>query len=890
MKFSNKDILRKQELLYSHSARIRNRVWFTALKIVLCFALIVAIIGTSFLYGSLRGILKSAPDISGVDVAPTGFATNLYDIDGNVIETLVMAGSNREEVSISDMPKDLINAFVAIEDERFWEHNGIDIKGIFRAAYIGLSTGRFSQGASTITQQLIKNNIFNNGMETNEVSRFVRKIQEQYLAVKLEQELNSKNIILQNYLNTINLGSNTLGVQAASKKYFCKDVSELTLSECAVLAAITQSPSANNPISHPETNAKRQKLVLDNMLEQGYIDQEEYDAALADDVYSRIQNNRTTEGNSPYTYFTDAVIESVLEDLQTKLGYTQTQAYNMLYSGGLSIMTTQDSDIQSVVDREINDPDNYPITEYSINYSLQIEQEDGTKSNYNESSIQSWHRNTLSKPAFKLIFSSIEEAQEAVDAFREGIVKSTDTILSESLEFILQPQASMVVMSPTTGYVLAVCGGRGEKTANRVLNRATDSTRQPGSCFKVLTTFAPALDISGATLATTYYDSPYEADGQNFANWWSDLNLGYCNIRQGIAFSMNIIATKCINQTVTIDTGFQYAQNFGISTLVDSAVINGVPKSDKVTSLSLGGLTYGVTNLEMTAAYAAIANGGVYTEPVFYKQILDHNGEVLLDNTPVTRTVLKKSTAELLTLAMEDTINGSTSWGEYGIGVTGAVCKVDGMSLAGKSGSTTNSNDVWFEGYSPYYVCGIWSGYDEDKSLNSLNNNYHKEIWQKVMEQIHEGKADIGFSDSNLDAAYICSKSGLLAIDGVCDQADDHTVTYVEYFAPGTAPTAYCNRHEVVNVCKKSGLLAGEYCPEEDVEQKIYLAIDEEDQNESDTLDTAYTLPDYIDGHYCDVHVPEPSTEEPYEPSTEDETKPGGNFWENWWEFLFGHH
>ncbi len=889
MKFSNKAIEKKLTRLSSNSIKNRNRIWMTALKMLLCFLLAASIVGASFLYGSLRGILKNAPDISGVDVSPTGFATNLYDIDGNVIETLVMAGSNREEVSISEIPQHLIQAFVAIEDERFWEHNGIDIKGILRAAYIGLSSGRFSQGASTITQQLIKNNIFNNGMETNEVSRFVRKIQEQYLAIKLEQQLQSKNVILQNYLNTINLGSNTLGVQAASKKYFCKDVGDLTLSECAVLATITQNPSANNPITHPETNAKRRKLVLDNMLAQGYIGQEEYDTALNDNVYERIQNNRNANTNSPYSYFTDAVIEAVLEDLQTKLGYTQTQAYNMLYSGGLHIMTTQDSSIQAIVDKEINDPDNYPITEYSINYSLQVEQADGTKTNYHESDVQSWHRNTLSKPAFKLIFSSKEEASAAVDAFREAIVGEGDTIVSESLEFVLQPQASMVVMSPTTGAVLAVCGGRGEKTASRVLNRATDSTRQPGSCFKVLSTFAPALDISGDTLASTYYDSPYEADGQSFANWWSDLNLGYCNIRQGIAFSMNIIATKCINETVTIDTGFQYAQNFGISTLVDSAVINGVPKTDKVTSLSLGGLTYGVTNLEMTAAYAAIANNGVYTEPIFYRQILDHNGELLLDNTPMTRTVLKKSTAQLLTLAMEDTIDGSTPWGEYGIGVTGAPCKVDGMSLAGKSGSTTNSNDVWFEGYSPYYVCGIWSGYDEDKALDSLNNNYHKDIWQKVMEQIHEGKADIGFSTSGLEAAYICSKSGLLAIEGVCDQADDHTVTYVEYFAPNTAPTAYCSRHEVVNICTESGLLAGEDCPQEDIEQTVYLVIDEEDEDGAKTLDTTHTIPDSVDGHFCDVHLPEPSTEEP-ESTSEEADEPGGNFWDDWWDFLFGRH
>lgn len=892
MFFSNKEIIKKQEQLRSHTARTANKLWITLLKSFLCLILIVSIVGTSFLYGSLKGILADAPDISEIDIEPTGFATKLYDTDGNVIETLVMEGSNREEVSISEVPQHLIDAFVAIEDERFWEHNGIDIKGIFRAAYVGLSSGKFSQGASTITQQLIKNNIFNSGMETDSLSRFVRKIQEQYLAIKLEEELKSKTTILENYLNTINLGSNTLGVQAASKKYFSKDVSELTLSECAVIAAITQNPSAYNPITYPESNAKRRKIVLDNMLNQKYISQKEYDVALEDDVYERIQNSYSQYDNSPYSYFTDAVIDSVLEDLQSELGYTQTQSYNILYSGGLKIMTTQDSSIQEIVDKEINDPSNYPIEEYSISYTLKVQHDDDTTTNYNEYSVLSWHRNTMSKPAFDLIFSSQEEAQTAVDEFRQAMLEDTDTITDESLTFTLQPQASMVVMSPSTGYVIAIAGGRGEKTASRVLNRATDSTRQPGSCFKILTTYAPALDISGATLATTYYDAPYEADGQNISDWWGNLSLGYCNIRQAISLSMNIVAAKCINDTVTIDTGFQYAQNFGISTLVDSTVVNGTTYTDKVTSLSLGGLTYGVTNLELTAAYSAISNNGVYTEPVFYKQILDRNGNVLIDNTPETHTVLKQATAELLTLAMENSIIGSSPWSEYNLNATSSICRVEGMSVAGKSGSTTNANDVWFVGYSPYYTCGIWSGYDEGKSLDSLNDSYHKRIWQKVMTQIHKSLTNISFSTDNLKAAYICSKSGLLAIDGVCDHASDESVTYVEYFVPGTAPTQYCNRHEIVNICSKSGLLANKYCPEEYIEQKVYLTIDENDLGDYDTLDTKYIIPDKLKTHYCNIHHSETfkSTEaETEDITTEEETETDStkNFWENLWGALF---
>lgn len=895
MNFSSKQIKKELTLLQSKKRQKLRAIEMFLLKLLLISLLVLAITAGSFLYGCVRSILDDTPDVSALDLEPEGYATYLYDSEGEIMETLVMAGSNREEVSYNQLPDDLIRAFIAIEDERFWEHKGIDMKGIFRAAFIGFSSGNFSEGASTITQQLIKNNIFEGGSERTFVEQFVRKIQEQYLAVKLEQQLRSKGTILEYYLNTINLGSNTLGVQAASKKYFRKDVSELTLSECAVLAAITQNPSLYNPITHPDKNAGRRQQVLSNMKRQGYITQAQMEDALADDVYNRIASTQAltdTTGSSVFSYFTDALIDSVIQDLQRELGYTQTQAYKLLYSGGLRIYTTMEPKIQAIAEEECSDPDNYPITEYSITYNLQVTHEDGSSSVYTESDIRTFERQVLGKSAFKLIFDSEEAIQACIGEFKAAVLSASDTIDSEALSKTLQPQASVVVIQPSTGYVAAIVGGRGEKTASRTLNRATDSLRQPGSCFKVLTTFAPAIDAGGCTLATTYYDAPYSADGQSFANWWSDTYLGYANIRQGIMCSMNVLAAKCINESVGIDTAFSYAQRFGIHSLVEHQTINGQVKTDKVTSLALGGITYGVSNLELTGAYAAIANGGTYIQPTFYTKIYDKDGNLILNKTQASHPVLQESTAELITSAMEDVITGTSPWHDLGIDPTGLPCHVKGLTLAGKSGSTTDSHDVWFEGFSSYYCCGIWSGYDDEKTLGN-GQTYHKEIWQKIMSRIHAKKKDVPFSYQNLQKVSICSKSGLLAIPGVCGCGEDDCVVYEEYFAPGTAPTAYCNRHKAYHICTESNLLAGTFCPDRKVKTRIVLMIDEADQAEGVvTEDTKASLDAAVSKQTCTIHTRQKqgtSSAKPEEtkPDTVEESNDSNSFW-NYFQFLFG--
>ena len=289
MNYSKKGIRAKQKSLNAKSTKFGKKLLLAVTNLSLLCILAVGIIGISLGLGVFKGIIDTSPSIENVKVTPTGFSTFVYDLEGNQIAKLISQNSNRIPVTQDMIPEDLAHAFVAIEDERFYEHNGIDIKGILRAAYVGITNGfHFTEGASTITQQLLKNNVFTDWTSEDSFAESLkRKIQEQYLAIELTKSM-SKDEVLLNYMNTINLGQNTLGVQAASLRYFNKSVNSLTLSECAVIAGITQNPSRLNPISHPEENAKRREKVLKNMLDQGYITQVEYDEAMADYVYSRI--------------------------------------------------------------------------------------------------------------------------------------------------------------------------------------------------------------------------------------------------------------------------------------------------------------------------------------------------------------------------------------------------------------------------------------------------------------------------------------------------------------------------------------------------------------------------------------------------------------------------
>jgi len=780
-------------------------------------------------------------------IEPSGYATMVYDSKGNLTETLVKSGSNRLEATYEELPQCLIDAFVAIEDSRFWSHHGVDLRSMIRAA-VGILTNNPAGGGSTLTQQLIKNNIFAGGNEDSFGEKLERKLQEQYLAIQLEKIMD-KEIILKNYLNTINLGNNTLGVKSAAKRYFGKDVSDLTLSEATVIAGITQNPTKYNPLSEKgqKNNEEKRRVILQYMYEQGKISKEDQEEALADDVYSRIQNVDLVaqESQNPYSYFTDELTEQVMTALQEKLGYTESQASNLLYAGGLSIYTTQDPDLQAIVDEEVNNPDNYDVVYYSVDYRLSIQHEDETVTNYSDETMKTYYRTDLGQTSYDGLFKTKEEADAAIAAYKSAMTKEGDTVLGEVVYYILQPQVSFVLMDQHTGYVKAVNGGRGTKEISLSLNRATNTLRQPGSTFKVLTAFAPALDTCGATLSTVYYDAPYTVGQKTFRNWYAKKGyMGYSTIRDGIVYSMNIVAVRCMMETVTPQLGVEYARNFGITSLTET---------DYNAATALGGITKGVSNLELTGAYAAIANGGIYTKPVFFTKILDHNGKVLLENEPQTKRVLKDSTAFLLTDALAESMESSRMYASPGVSLnsTSVPANIPGMSNAGKSGTTTSNVDIWFVGYTPYYTAGIWSGCDDNQKISAIGSStsYHKRIWKQIMARAHEGLADTGFPvPDSIETASVCRKSGMLPNPGVCEADPRGSAVYTEYFAKGTVPTQVCDHHVAITVCGESGGLPTEFCPLESRHSRTVLVTPEGESGGTD--DSRYAMPGP-----CTVHT-----------------------------------
>jgi penicillin-binding protein 1A len=333
------------------------------------------------------------------------------------------------------------------------------------------------------------------------------------------------------------------------------------------------------------------------------------------------------------------------------------------------------------------------------------------------------------------------------------------------------------------------------------------------------------------TLASVEDDAPYEyANGTSLQNYDKQYR-GFTDFRTAVTYSINVVTVKCLTD-IGIDTGFSYLQDFGFTTLTDS---------DRVQSLALGGLTNGVTNLELTAAYATIANQGVYTKPRFYTKILDHDGNVLIDNTPQTKTVLKETTAWLLTDAMKDVITTGT----------GKLCNFEGMALAGKSGTTTKNRDALFAGYSPYYTCVVWGGFDDNTPQASGQTSYPKLIWKAVMQRLHENLEYKDFTQpSGITTCQVCKKSGKLAVEGVCDRDPRGSQVTTEYFAAGTEPEDYCDVHVAVTTCTASGMPAGPYCPSEYLRTTAYIS-----GAEPGSQDSPYALPSNLSTNTCNVHT-----------------------------------
>ncbi len=746
----------------------KSKPFTVFLTAMLMIAIMIGFALCGGLVGAYVGIINSIPEMGIVSIKPGTYTSIIYDNNGNEVSKL-HGDENREYVTLDQIPKNMQQAVIAIEDERFYEHNGVDIQGFARAAYSTL-TGKQMQGGSTITQQLIKNNV------TKVTHNTVKsKIKEQYLALKYEKELKqaygskeeAKNYILELYLNTIGLGHGYSGIKTAAEGYFGKEPSQLTLAECACLAGITNNPSLYSPRSQPENNKRRQTIILNYMLSQGRITQEEYDQAINEDIYSNIKKTDTSSGDDEagdtviHSYYEDALISQISEDLQNKYNWSVEEANNVIYNGGLQIQSNLDPAIQKIVDDEYNNDANFPHVYYCIDIDYRVSVEDTstgeqTHSQYNQ-------------------FARSEEGARGWVADKKASIEASlgpnQKIVAEKAYYNKQPQSAMAIIDYHTGEIKAIAGGRGEKKVNRAFNRATDAARQPGSVFKVLAAYAPSIDLGKLSNASTIVDEPYTtADGYTPKNWYQGYR-GPVNPRTGIKNSMNIVAVKIMVET-GIDLCYNYLLNFGFTTL----------ENDNHAATALGGLTNGVTQVEVAAAFGTIANYGQYIKPCFYDKVLDHDGNVLLENTMEKKQVLKESTGYILTEMMKDVIKSGT----------GTKASLGAMPVAGKTGTTTDSKDLTFVGYTPYYVCSIWFGYDRYdntvRNMNNVNQSQHMVVWRDVMTKIHQNLPvkDFQMPDSVVKAT-VCKISGQLARSG-CPAVTD-------YFDKASV-SSYCSGHK----------------------------------------------------------------------------------------------
>ncbi len=756
--------------------------------------------------GAVMGIMQSTDPMNTEDVVPESYTSFIYDSNGKEIDKL-HGEENREYVKLEYIPRNLKNAVVSIEDERFYNHNGIDIRGIGRAMFTNIKNMSFSQGASTITQQLIKNEVLGPKKDLK------RKIKEQYLAVSFEKSLTkqfgskkkAKDYILELYLNSIALNHGLNGVEAASKYYFGKEVKDLDLAECACIAGITKNPSLYTPINHPDENKKRQLLVLTKMKDLGYITETEYNQAASENIYANLVGNTDANetGNSSHSYFVDALIVQIADDLMKQKNMNRSQAYDMIYSGGLKINATIDTDMQSIMEEAYQDDSLFPPkgNTWDVSYTISVMD--------NVTKVQTHHTKTTT-------VSSEAEIDPFIQSVKDEFLNSSNTFVLDKKTVTNSLQSAMVIMDYHNGEVKGLVGGRGKKEGDLIFNRATQAYRQPGSCIKPLVAYAPAIDLGLVMPGTVIVDEPYSVGGWSPRNWNGKF-LGPCTVREGIRDSMNVLAAKTV-MMVGVDKAFEYLENFGFKHLVEEPDSAG--NSDKGPAISLGGLTEGVSVLELTAAYSTIANGGVYNTPKFYNTIYDHNGNILLKSNDEPKRVLKATTAYLLTDMMKDVITGGGS-------ATGRLARFRNhtMNIAGKTGTTTEDKDLTFAGYTPYYCGGIWLGYDNPKKI-TYDKSYHLIVWRTVMEKIHENLENKAFEKpTGIVSRSFCSVSGCVPSELCAHDYYGGGVTTDICAADFGSTTEVCKYHKKYKVDLSTGKLANEYCPAESVSE-VVLAVD----------------------------------------------------------------
>ncbi len=906
------------------------------IRVTLLLILVAIIIVGGAVFGMVMGIIKNAPEIDPTNVLKTLTESSvIVDENDNVIEQIHDPNENREIVPLNQTPKYLQNAFIAIEDHRFEEHPGIDIRRIAGALVNNFRVGdATAQGASTITQQLVKN------LYLTDKKSWERKIMEAYLSIKVERVL-SKDQILENYLNTIPLGQSAYGVQTAAYTYYSKDVSDLTLAECALLAGAAKGPSfapynrynLDSLDNIPEEDVvgyvyigsvqyacvynqkaiDRQHVILDRMLELEFISQSEYDAAMAVDMHAALTPGQTKiEGISSTPM--DYVKEKVIEDLMAARGDTYEEAENYLYKGGLTITSTIDINIQKsleqsyenfsvlylgaepsgdtpiaqdwryfrwsggegtgMLDSSLNilnengqliffakenimDAENgiyLNADEYSFDlsgnliikskkfdiYSSTIDIVDAytidDKKNFVSHTIGALNvgnnyevlEKSGTKGSFKILKTYMDKNPEMFIIDNDGVLRIPEGFFFFQEKGIVQPQSASVIMDYRTGKIKAMIGGR-QIEGSKTFNRAADATRQPGSTIKPLSVYLPALDL-GYSAAYPIDDIPkYNKNNERWPkNWYEHRSIKYWGIqtlRKSIEQSINTNAVTML-ETIGLDAAINSLTNLGLINRDDPSKDSFVSPQENtayndvnLASLALGGLTKGFSPLGMTAAYGAIANDGVYVEPIVYTKVVNSKGETILDNIPETHVAVNPDVASLMKDILRTTVNPGLS---YRAKLPGEL----GIEVAGKTGTTQANGDFWFVGFSPYYVGGIWVGNDNVQMKLSGDSGNNARLWSAIMTPIHQGLPPATFTRSpNLIPVSVCAQSGKLPGD-LCahDQRGSQIIT--EYFVPGTQPTETCDVHVKAEVCTSSNMLKSQYCPGNLVEERVFILRD----------------------------------------------------------------
>lgn len=855
MDYSRREVEKEIAELKDRRRYRRGQIMAIVLRAILFIGILFVLLFGIPAVISLRDSLQSGSDYAAV--SGNTAVSQVYDRNGNLICD-VPQDIEKAEIAYESIPANLINAVITAEDPEFWTSDGLDLSET-AAQLVDLFNGKSDASHFTIAEQLIVSGAVPES-GTSFQSKLGSLLRVKRLAAGLCDDI-GKEAVLERYLNGLYFGNGVTGVQTAARRYFGKSASELSLGECVLLAAAAEDPYQYNPISDQDALRGEISTILASMQESGYITAEEAAEAEAEDPVSdvlTVPSEGDSYAASSYSDFVLAALEQAEQDYAEAYAVTPTKAHQMVTSGGCRIVLTIDAEFQTIVEREIHraaaytDDDGNLIRALSLTYRLTVQHDDGTRDSYNESDVVKYFRTVRDQPSFQNYFTSSTDLRAAVQVFRESVTDSDDVIADEVITAVPEPQASCVLIDPATGQVLALSGGRKSLNGQSTVNRAADQYCQPGSTFQVLADYLPAIDVGGKTLASVYYDSPYTDSGTQIVNWWGSSYLGYSTIRQAIKYSMNVIAVKCMSSTVTPSQSFDYLTELGFSSLTSS---------DRTSLLALGKLSQGVTNLELTSAYASFANDGVHIEPRFYRRITDSDGTVLLKASAESTRVMKSSTAALLTSAMEDVISGDNEYEKYGLEPTGTACRITGWETAGKSGTSLSSTDLWFVGYTSRYACGVWAGYDNGQTV-SVSSEFHKRIWQRIMTAVHDGlePQSFEFSDS-LESAVVCSKSGQLAVEDVCDSETSGGTVYEEVFAPGTAPTDYCTRHYAMKICAESGMLATVWCPPEQVYSKVFMRISESDlSSDAETADLDYLAPSSLTA--CTLHTEEPAAEE----------------------------